>query len=145
MKCPICGATIDTEENKAREALGKLGYLHLDVWLKCPKCGYTPVFGVEKEPSKPPYFRPDTISKEHKQRILKAANYAKTSINICPFCGVGLSRKLMKVHKVFWNVKTKYFITDPELGGIIGTTTLPCYYLIQLKCPKCFYVRYFTI
>ncbi len=116
-ECPIC----KDKTIQVKRRLAHLPYLHEDVWKHCDKCGHEIIFGVEKEPTNPPYWTGfEDHKKEFKQQIKDHAYRLVNSIKECDVCG-----NQMVVHKI----KVK---NDHE--GI----------RVQLKCPKCFRVRYFT-
>lgn len=160
MKCPICGTEIDEYEHKLAEKLTKLGYMHLDVWLKCPKCKYTPCFGKEMEDTNPVYFYPEKLPFWYRKKLEEAFDKYIPDIP-CTICG-----SEMQLHKIWINIWKKVreetgkltsaadgktlmamqFLV-PTVEGKISRYFLPAGVLGQYKCKnwKCKYVRYVTI
>jgi len=129
-----------------------LGYFHLDYWIKCPKCKYTPCFGVELSDAKPIYWHPHGLPEWYKTKIVEAINRHIT-VNPCIFCG---SR--MEPHKIWINtwhtVKGQaspsgavQFLISGHSKKEVNPHYLPSGILIQHKCvkPACKYVRYVTL
>lgn len=155
LKCLICGGEIDKEKHVTQETLSKLGYFHLDRHLRCPRCGWTPVFGIELEDTHPPYFYPPDFKR--KKLYLEAIGRERPAEwENCPVCGAG-----WETHKVFvtyrhmkrryddeeeTNVRRKVTVYD-EGEPMTWVVWMAGHVLVQLKCsnPHCKYVRYFTI
>jgi len=163
MKCPICTTEIDETEHKIIEKLGKLGYLHLDTWVKCPKCKFTPCFGKELSDAKPVYFFPSTLPRSYKKMVTEAFHKYIPAIP-CIMCG-----DKTELHKAWinsWKRQDKLLVTHdnmpcegseevrrgiqffvPTHDGKLSTYLLPSGILGQYKCKsqKCKYVRYVTL
>ncbi len=166
MLCPICGETIDEAKHKLAEKLMNLGYMHLDVWLKCPKCKYAPAFGREMEDTKPVYFYPNNLPFWYRQKLEEAfGRYIADSP--CIFCG-----GQMELHKIWVNIWKKveekpldnpkkvplkpvadrqvmmhFQFLVPTMEGDVSKYFLPSGILGQYKCVnwRCKYVRYVTV
>jgi len=153
LPCPLCGTPIDREQHRVAEHLGALGYLHLDYWLHCEKCGYSPCFGQELSDPRPIYWFPNTTPHEHRERIVNALRYhIKSGRCIC--------NARLELHKVWvntWRMDTRVasgvsivedhhealmFRTKPR-----GGANIPAGILAQYKCidSKCKYVRFITL
>ena len=164
MNCPICGTEIDEYEHKLAEKLTKLGYMHLDVWLKCPKCKYTPCFGKEMEDTKPIYFYPKKLPFWFRKKLEEAFHKYIPPIP-CAICGAET-----ELHKIWINIWKKvkeenasekvplksvadketllnFQFLVPTTEGGISRYFLPAGVLGQYKCTnwKCKYVRYVTL
>jgi len=161
MQCPICGEPLDFEEHRIAERLGALSYLHMDIWVKCPKCKYTPAFGFEIIDSKPIYWHPRNLPAKYKKQV-ETAIKKHIPVGTCPFgCTKG-----MELHKVWintWKVVDKgdwrgdHFKPEGNISkedqffvqqrGKVVNYSLPSGILAQFKCknPLCKYVRYVTL
>jgi len=161
MDCPICSAEIDEVQHKIAEKLSTLGYLHLDIWVKCEKCKYTPAFGRELSDVKPILWYPQKLPVWYKQKVEEAFRKHVPGYN-CAFCN-----STMELHKVWVNtwkqigtfpdqkitsespeevVRAATFIVATGKGKV-GKYCLPSGILAQYKCAnwKCKYVRYLTL
>ena len=150
--CPICGTDINKDECELMGKLSTQGYMHVDFWLQCPKCKYSPCFGKEMEDTKPIYWFPRRLPSWYKEAVVKAvAKHIHTPT--CLFCGGE-----MELHKVWINsyrelcdgptmfiTPTKALSPDPKKH--IQKYFLPSGILLQFKCKnwKCKYVRYVTL
>lgn len=165
MKCPVCAAELDEAKHMIAEKLSEYGYFHRDVWLKCERCGYTPVFGKELEKTKPVYFYPPQVNKKKQAKVIKALNkLIEPPISVC-ICG-----DRMILHKVWINTfrhdpfynaplpltDKELDLSDPQARERYFLTKAPNGYyfkviesgiLAQLKCKdrSCKYVRYLTL
>ena len=146
MTCPICGTEIDVDKYMIMDRLSSWGYMHIDVWVKCPKCKYTPCFGKELEDTKPIYWQPSSLPAWYKKAVEKAFD-KNVTCDPCLFC-----EGKMELHKVWINSyrelcdgATQFVVPD----GVekIVKYFLPSGILSQFKCVnhKCKYVRYITL
>jgi hypothetical protein len=150
--CPICGTAIDMDKAEIMGNLRAQGYLHVDYWLRCPKCKYSPCFGKEMEDTKPIYWFPRRLPEWYKKAVVKAANKYLQNPK-CLFCG-----SEMELHKVWVNSYRELcdgptmFITpnqaiNKDHSKNIQKYFLPAGILLQYKCTnwRCKYVRYITL
>jgi len=150
--CPICNADIDRHQCELMGRLSSWGYLHVDFWLKCPKCGFTPCFGKEMEDAKPVYWHPTSIP-EWLRKAIKEAFKKHIEPVTCLFCP-----SKMELHKVYVNSYRE--LCDGPTGFLVPTSGvgeqkevpvarrfLPSGILAQYKCVswRCKYVRYVTL
>lgn len=151
--CPICGTMIDRHAQRVAEHLGALGYVHLDYWLKCPTCGYSPCFGQELSDPHPIYWFPTSTPYDQRRRIESALRtHLDPGTCIC-----GAKFELHKVWVNTWRMDTRVasgvsieedhhqalmFRTKPK-----GGADIPAGILAQYKCvdPQCKYVRFITL
>ncbi len=139
--------------------------MHLDVWLQCPRCKYTPCFGREMEDTEPVYFHPRKLPSWYKVKVEQAFHKHIPDM-LCTICGGE-----MQLHKVWVNVWKKvkeelvkpkqpplksvaskevmmnYQFLAPTVDGKLSRYFLPSGLLGQYKCVnwKCKYVRYVTL
>lgn len=139
--------------------LSKIGYMHMDVVVRCPQCNFIIWRGLEPddEPSEPIYWNPRKINKKKKKRIIEALKRQR-DIFKCPICD-----SEMEIHKVLWSTQKfkkreimsmdkqiyeRLFIvsTKPRIKSA-GIKVIESGILVQVKCmnKKCKYVRYFTL
>jgi len=162
LTCPICNTVFDDEEYKIAERLGSLGYMHLDIWVKCPKCKYTPAFGKELSDAKPIYWRPKKLPYTFRKQV-ENAFLKHTPPLSCPFCGSSLELHKIWIHT--WQksvdipngqavesqasevVRNAFQFIVQNSEGKIGKYFIPAGIMSQWKCTnwKCKYVRYVTL
>ena len=153
LPCPLCETPIDREAHRVAEHLGALGYLHLDYWLRCEKCGYSPCFGQELSDPHPIYWFPVTVLYDHRARI-EIALHKHINPGVC-ICGADL-----ELHKVWVNtwrmddrVASGVSIKENHHSALMfrtkpkGGANIPSGILAQYKCVsyKCKYVRFITL
>lgn len=153
LPCPICGAEINVEEQEIMGHLSTWGYMHVDYWLRCPRCKFSPCFGREMEDTHPIYWNPHDLPDWYKDGV-EAAAATHVPPFTCLFC-----TSQMELHKVWVNSYRELcdgptqFIT-PTHKGAEGTPDaqvqryfLPSGILLQYKCVnwRCKYVRYVTL
>jgi len=163
--CPICGTLFNDDEYRVAERLSSWSYLHLDIWVKCPECKYTPAFGKELSDAKPVYWRPEGLPYDFRKQLIDALNQHTPRLN-CPFC-----KSLLELHKIWvhtWKQKHKWsgsdedvvksdapedvreafqFIVTSSDKKVVDKYFIPAGVLSQYKCTnqKCKYVRYITL
>ena len=146
IQCPICGEPINRDECEIMGHLSTWGYMHVDYWLRCPKCKYSPCFGKELEDTKPIYWHPQNTPTWYKKAVTKAANKHFPNQQ-CIF-----DNTTMELHKVWINSYRELcdgptqFVLPSEKDSI-QKYFLPSGILLQFKCKnwRCKYVRYVTL
>jgi len=161
-KCPICNADIDMHEHLITEKLSAIGYLHLDKWVKCPKCKYTPAFGKELSDPKPIYWRPAGLPLWFRRKVEEAFHKHTPPLN-CPFCTSELELHKIWIHT--WKRRQEELLTECVQSDAdvdireafqffvtgskrkVGTYFIPAGIMSQYKCRnwRCKYVRYVTL
>ena len=150
--CPICNTPIDKDKCEIAGKLSMQGYMHVDYWLRCPKCKYSPCFGKEMEDTKPIYWFPRTLPVWYKKAVVKAAHKHLQNPD-CIFC-----KSEMELHKIWINSYRELcdgptmFVTPTkalteQTKKQIQKYFLPSGILFQYKCVswRCKYVRYITL
>jgi hypothetical protein len=144
---------IDRDAHRVAEHLGALGYLHLDYWLRCGRCGYSPCFGQELSDPHPIYWFPTILPHDQRVRIETALHH-----HINP--GVCICGNMLELHKVWVNtwrlddsVASGVSIEEDHTDALMfrtkpkGGANIPSGILAQWKCvdPHCKYVRFITL
>jgi len=163
--CPICGTQFNDDEYRVAERLSSWSYLHLDIWVKCPECKYTPAFGKELSDAKPVYWRPEGLPYNFRKKV-ETAFKQNIPEQICPFCKSGMELHKIWVHS--WKQRLEWsgdntdvvqsdapqdvreafqFIVSSADKSVVDKYFIPAGILSQYKCTsqKCKYVRYITL
>ena len=165
LTCPICGTVFSDEKYRVAERLGRKGYFHLDIWVKCPTCKYTPAFGRELSDAKPVYWRPTNLPLKFR-RMVEAAFHKNIPLMHCPFPNCASELELHKIWVHTWkqdqpipdgqtvrsdaptDVREAFqFIVSSSDRKEIGKYFIPAGIMAQYKCVNqaCKYVRYVTL
>ena len=150
--CPICGEPIDRDKHEIMGKLSQWGYLHVDFWVRCPKCKYSPCFGQELSDATPIYWHPAKLPAWYKTACRHALEKHIPPF-ICLFC-----QSTMELHKVYVNSyralcdgATEFVVPSSgikeQAEHPVVRRFLPSGILAQYKCvnARCKYVRYVTL